>query len=256
MSTRDNRTYFITGGNRGLGHALVKALSAFKENTIITTVRGPLSLPKNSQLEELRKDRGNIHILQLDLTSEESIDKLVDEVKSTPSFKGIDVFISNSGISDSYCGVSEAPRKVWLEHYTTNTLGPILTLQKLYPLLLLKNTRQLLFISSQAGSITGFLPISVSAYGQSKAALNYSIKELSFELEPEGFTVVAAHPGLVSTDMGQHGVQTFAEKGVDLSSFQTITPEESASGLVDVLNKMTPSDNGKFLNYDGTEAVF
>lgn len=135
-------------------------------------------------------------------------------------------------------------------------MGPILALQKVYPLLLLKNTRKIFFISSAAGSITGFIPISVSAYGQSKAALNYAIKGLSFELKPEGFTVVAFHPGMVSTDMGKAGIDNFTEKNIDISSLDVITPEESASALVDVFGKIQPKDNGKFYNYDGSEGAF
>lgn len=256
MSNQSKKTYFITGGNRGIGFNLVKLLSASKDNTVIASIRGPISSPKNTQLEQLKKGRDNIHVVQLDLTNENSINKIADEVKNTPFFEGIDVFISNSGISDAYYEVLTAPKDVWLEHHTTNVLGPIFTLQKLYPFLLMKRTRQLFFISSCAGSIGNFFPISVSAYGQSKAALNYTVKELSFELMPEGFTVVAAHPGLVSTDMGQYGVQKFAEMNIQLSGVEVITPEQSASGLVNVLASITPSDNGKFLNYDGSEAVF
>lgn len=256
MSDQAKKTYFITGGNRGIGFNLVKILSASKDNTVITSIRGPILLPKNAQLKQLKKERDNIHVVQLDLTNEDSINKIADEVKNTPSFEGIDVFISNSAISDAYFEVLRAPKDVWLDHYTTNVLGPIFTFQRLYPFLLKKKTRQLVFISSRAGSITGFFPISMSAYGQSKAALNYTVKELSFELMPEGFTVVAVHPGLVSTDMGQYGAQKFAEMNVQLSGVEVITPDQSASGLVSVLDNITHLDNGKFLNYDGSEAVF
>lgn len=190
------------------------------------------------------------------MTEDESIGNIANQIKETPSFQGIDVFIANSGVSDSYYEVLKTPKSVWLEHYSTNALGPILALQSIYPLLLLKKTRKIFFISSVAGSITGFAPISVSAYGQSKAALNYAIKALSFELKPEGFTVAAFHPGLVSTDMGQAGIDHFTEREIDISSFDVITPEESASALVDVFGKILPKDNGKFFNYDGNENIF
>lgn len=258
MSDQTKTTYFITGGNRGIGLNLVKILSASPNNVVIASTRGPTSLPKNKELEGLTKERKNIHVVQLDIADEESINKVASEIKEVPSFDGIDVFISNSGISDAYYEVLQAPRKVWLDHYTVNALGPILVLQQIYPLLLLKKTRKLFFISSVAGSITSFLPFSVSAYGQSKAALNYSIKELSFELKPKGFTTVAFHPGMVLTDMGQHGINKLKDSGIeiDFNALKNQTPEESAAGLVQVFSKISAEDNGKFYNYDGTLADF
>ncbi|SJM81708.1 uncharacterized protein ZBIST_0075 [Zygosaccharomyces bailii] len=258
MSEPTKTTYFITGGNRGIGFNLVKILSASPSNVIIASIRGSTSLPKNKELEDLRKDRENIHVVQLDITEEESINKVANEIKETPSFDGIDIFISNSGISDAYYEVLQAPKKVWLDHYTTNTLGPILVLQQLYPLLLLKKTRKLFFISSLAGSITGFVPFSLSAYGQSKAALNYTIKELSFELKSKDFITVAFHPGMVLTDMGQYGISKFkdADLKINFSNFKSLSPEESATELIHVFGKISVEDNGKFYNYDGTLAEF
>ncbi|CAI4741953.1 BDN_1c_G0032260.mRNA.1.CDS.1 [Saccharomyces cerevisiae] len=239
MNTSSRITYFIIGGSRGIGFNLVKILSASTGNTVITSIRGSPSLPKNKQVEDLAKIRKNIHI-----------------IKKTPFFLGIDIFIACSAVSDSYYKVLETPKSVWLNHYSTNALGPILALQKVYPLLLLKKTRKIFFISSVAGSINAFVPLSVSAYGQSKAALNYAVKTLSFELKPEGFTVVAFHPGMVSTDMGQYGIDHFKEKNIDISGVNIITPEESASALIDVFRKILPEDNGKFFTYDGSEGVF
>ncbi|EJS44835.1 YKL071W [Saccharomyces arboricola H-6] len=256
MSGSSKTTYFILGGNRGIGYNLVQILSASTNNFVITSARGSLSLPKNKELDDLRKIRNNIHIVQLDVTEDESIDNIADEIKKAPSFQGIDVFIASSAISNSYNEVLKTLKSVWLEHYTTNALGPILVLQKVYPLLLLKKTRKVFFISSEAGSITGYIPISVSAYGQSKAALNYAIKALSFELKPEGFTVVAFHPGVVSTDMGKYGIDQFTKRHKNANLIEVMTPKESASALVGIFSKILPEDNGKFFNYDGSERAF
>lgn len=73
MNTSSRITYFIIGGSRGIGFNLVKILSASTGNTVITSIRGSPSLPKNKQVEDLAKIRKNIHIVQLDLTKDESI---------------------------------------------------------------------------------------------------------------------------------------------------------------------------------------
>jgi hypothetical protein len=50
---------------------------------------------------------------------------------------------------------------------------------------------------------------------------------------------VSFHPGWVRTDMGGSGAD--------------ITPQESVSGMRRVIAALTPQDNGRFLNYDGSE---
>ena len=57
------------------------------------------------------------------------------------------------------------------------------------------------------------------------------------EVGPMGATVVMFHPGWVQTDMG--GPQA------------TLPAEDSVSNMRRVIGGLTPSDNGKYLNYDG-----
>lgn len=77
-----------------------------------------------------------MHVVELEITEEDSINKLPEEIKKIPGFGGIFVVILNSGVADSYFKALDTPQKVLLDHYSVNTLGPILVLQKIYPLLL------------------------------------------------------------------------------------------------------------------------
>lgn len=248
----ENRTvYFISGGNRGIGFKLVELLSERENSVIITSAREPNTAV---ELKNLIKKNRNVHVVKLDVTSKEStlnaakeIGKIVDK---------IDVFVSNSAIADSYSSVIETDEEVWVKHWRTNVLGSIFTYQALYPLLLNGNNKQVIFISSVAGSIKNFFPISVSAYGQSKAALNYTTKEISFELKEKGFTVIAVHPGMVTSDMGSYGQTKILESNPELKNVIeeiAITPQESASYILGLFDKLELTDNGKFFSYDGQE---
>ncbi|ODQ58916.1 hypothetical protein WICANDRAFT_63423 [Wickerhamomyces anomalus NRRL Y-366-8] len=248
------KVYFITGVNRGIGFQIVKQLSeANPENIIIGTARDPT---KATELQSLASSNPNIHILKLDVASEESIAAL--DAQLAPIAKdGIDTFISNAAISDSYHPVLETPKSNWYAHYNTNVIGPIEVSKVLYPYLLKKETRQLIYCSSLVGSLSGFFPISTAAYGQSKAALNHTVLTLSHELKDKGFTVVAVHPGNVSTDMGNYGMDTLSKNHPELGKKLVesyITPEASASYQIhDVFEKLTKESNGKFFNYDGSD---
>ncbi len=117
-----------------------------------------------------------------------------------------------------------------------NTLGPLRVTQALLPNLRAGKRRTIVNMSSQLGSIeqsngTWY------AYRASKAALNQITKTLSAELASEGFTVVVLHPGWVRTDMGGAGA--------------TYTPQESVRGLIAVIEKLGPADNGRFYDFKG-----
>ncbi len=95
-------------------------------------------------------------------------------------------------------------------------------------------------ISSRMGSI-GDIGVGGSyVFRSSKAALNAVIKSLSIDLAARGITAVAFHPGWVSTDMG--------------GASASIGPAESVGGMRHVIERLTPADNGRFLNYDGSES--
>ena len=246
--------YFITGGNRGIGFNLVKQISERKNSVVVTTARKP---EYATELNELVKTNSNIHVVKLDITSKQSNLEAAREVAKLVS--GIDVFISNAAIADSYKTVLDTDEEVWTSHWKTNVLGSIFLYQAFYPLVAKGNKKQIIFISSPVGSIGAFLEISNSAYGQSKAALNYTTKEISFELRDQGFTVVAVSPGLVSTDMGNYGMKNIissAPQFKEMIEAILITPETSASSLLSVFDKLSADDNGKFLSHEGTELTW
>ena len=243
--------YFITGGNRGIGFNLVKQISERKNSVVITTARKPEDA---AELNELVKTNSNVYVVKLDVTSKQSNLEAAAEVAKLVD--GIDVFISNAAIADSFKTVLDTDEEVWTSHWKTNVLGNIFLYQAFYPLVANGNKKQIIFVSSAAASMGGFFEMSTSAYGQSKAALNYTTKEISFELRDQGFTVVAVSPGMVSTDMGNYGKKNIissAPQFKEMIEAILITPETSASSLLSVFDKLSTDDNGKFLSYDGTE---
>ena len=96
---------------------------------------------------------------------------------------------------------------------------------------------RLAVISSIMGSIGGRSSSSGWLYRASKAALNAVLKDMAIVLEGRA-TCVALHPGWVQTDMGGAGAQ--------------LTVERSVADLRATVAALTPADNGRFLNHDGT----
>ena len=221
---------FITGSNRGIGLEFVKQLSATGVN-LIATYRDSNS---GQKLFSLADQYSNIELVQLDVSSENSLDLLQSRLMERP----VDIFISNAGImgtgSKNFGSIGSSE---WLEVLNVNAVSPLILTQKLYKNLLNGNGKKLIYVSSKMGSIEDNLGGSSYVYRSSKTALNQVVKTLSVDLGPKGFTVIAVHPGWVQTDMGGPNA--------------LIDTKTSVSGLIEVIQKLKGSDNGKFLNYDG-----
>lgn len=243
--------HFIAGASRGIGLSLATHLSKNPENVVIATARNPATA---SDLEELSK-AGNVHVVALDLNDEKTIESAKAEVlKITDS---IDVFICNAGISTTHAPILKTSKEQFLSHYITNTLGPILLFQAFYELVKKGTQKKVIFVSSMVGTISEQPTFSTSAYGQSKAALNHSIRHLGRELAEEGFIVVPVHPGVVGTDMLYGAKDRFLADNPDFAPIFApgghITPQESAEKLTVLIENLKKEDSNKFWSYDGSE---
>jgi NAD(P)-dependent dehydrogenase (short-subunit alcohol dehydrogenase family) len=248
--TGTTKTYFVSGGNRGIGLHFVQQLSARPNVQVIATARNPENSP---QLQAWIKEHSNVHIIKYDAAVREYAVEAAKQVEKLTD--GIDVFIANAAIAEDPQSVLDTPDDLWLRHYSINVLGPIYLFKALYSLMTKRDTRQVVFLSSTAGSIGAFSGFSVSAYGQSKAALNYTMKELSVELANEGFTFISLHSGTVSTDM----VNKFVAKNPDIGEYIkdiSITPEVSVTDQLKLIDGLTKEQNGKFYSYTGDELVW
>ncbi|CCE83103.1 Piso0_002882 [Millerozyma farinosa CBS 7064] len=251
-----SKVYLITGGNRGIGFALVKELSKDENNFIIASVRDP---SKNDEFKVFSESKKNVSTVKLDLDKDSDIESLGDQLgKLTDK---VDVFISNAGIANALHKVVEAPKEVYITNYRVNALAPVFIFQKVYPFLKKSETKKAIFVSTSGASFSEFMSGPISAYGSSKAALNFSVLQLSSELSNEGFTIFAVHPGMVSSDMGNRALEKLPQLMPELkeffsSSLTVLTPNESALSLSKVIEASDSQYNGKFYYYDGSEHKF
>ncbi len=83
----------VTGGNRGIGLALVEQYSTDSNNIIFVGVRDP---PKATRVEELAKTaKAKIHLIKIESADEEGNKKAAEEVKKVVGH--VDVLLANAG---------------------------------------------------------------------------------------------------------------------------------------------------------------
>lgn len=224
-------TVVVTGANRGIGLELVKRYAAAGD-TVVACARAP---GEADVLNDVAAGEGQVEVLPLDVADGGSVVALGEALAD----RTVDVLINNAGISGpprERQTLREMDYEGWLRTFEVNTLGPLRVLQTLLPQLARAEAGKAVTITSQLGALSFEVPTSY-AYCSSKAAVNKVMRMAAQELEREGIAVCLIHPGWVRTDMG-------GPKG-DLSV------DESAEGIVRVIDGLTLADSGRFLKWNG-----
>lgn len=224
----------ITGANRGLGFELVHQFAG-RGDRVFAGSRSP---EKPLALEAVvEKNPGQVTILPLDVTNQLSVEKSVELVEA--EVDALDILINNAAIHLGDESLSEVKADALLKTMQTNAVGAVLIAQRFAGLLKKGHNPKLINISSRGGSISLMDHFRGYGYSGSKAVMNMYTRCLSLDPETEGITFIAFHPGWVRTDMG----------GPDAH----ITTAESAEGVLQVIEALTPGDNGRFLTWEGKE---
>ena len=241
----------VQGASRGLGLAFVKRLiGQFPSSRIIATCRDPNSALALQKLVESHPQR--VTLLRLDVTDGNSL-KAVAEAVSV-SAKPIDLLINCAGILHSPEGLRPEKRlqDVCLnnleKYFRINTIGPLMVAKHLVPLMTRRGRAIIANLSARVGSISDNRLGGWYGYRASKSAQNMMTKTLSIELKrthPE-MICVGLHPGTVATELSA----PFSSR---VDPEKLFSPEEAATKLLAVIEKLMPGDTGKVFAYDGSE---
>jgi len=240
-----SQAWLITGANRGIGFEIAK-LAASQDYIVFAGVR---DVSKAIALNKLAAENPKIHVIQLQsasITDATEASNIVEQVSG-----GLDVVVANAGIANNWQPISEVKIDAVWEHYKVNALSTIVLFQAVYPLLLKRQTRKFITISSNSASIGSYLPFPNTAYGSSKAALNFITRSIHKEHGPDGFIAFPIHPGFVTTDMG-----LTAAKELDTGFMTPLTPAESGNLVFTKVDNATKEDSGLFWVYDGTQLAW
>ncbi|MHA1947247.1 MAG: SDR family oxidoreductase [Candidatus Hodarchaeales archaeon] len=228
----------ITGANRGLGFEFTKQYLALG-NEVIATYR------ENNDISELLKlknsFKNNLVLIPLDVSVSESRESAYNAVKE--KFDSLDILINNAGmVTKRHLTVGKLHEDDILRVFEVNSISPLLMTEKFADLLQKSSNPKVVNISSMMGSISNRQNTSNFSYCASKAALNMFSKLLSNSLLEENIIVIPMHPGWVKTRMGTEEAP--------------IEPEKSISGMIKVIESLTMTDSGKFLEWTGNEIMW
>ncbi len=231
------RRCLISGANRGLGLAFTQQLLE-RGDHVIASCRHP---GKATALNTLAGEfPGRLHVLPLDVANQKSRAEFVRELPlvlgdESDATVRIDMVVNNAGVLHSGERFGHIDAAMLEDSFRVNAIGPFMLAQALAPLL--ADGARIANLSSEMGSIESRNEFRSPSYCSSKAAQNMLTVQLAHALRARDIVVLALHPGWVQTDMGGDAA--------------TVAVDDSARGLLQVIDAATLDDSGHFLDFRG-----
>ncbi len=185
----------VTGGSRGIGRAIVKALAA--EGAKVAFVYRGSQAAADSLAQEIAAAGGTSLALQCDVTDAAASQACVERVEK--EWGRVDILVNNAGVIKDDLFVRMEP-EAWDIVLRTN-LGGTVNFCKAIAYTLMKQRRgRIINVSSVAAD---HVNMGQTNYAASKGAINAFTRALAVELASRGVTVNAVAPGFIETDMSE-----------------------------------------------------
>ncbi|MFJ2095075.1 3-oxoacyl-[acyl-carrier-protein] reductase [Streptomyces sp. NPDC087901] len=212
-----SRSVLVTGGNRGIGHAVARAFAEAGERVAITHRSGE---PPRDLV-----DAGCLAV-RCDVTDTEQVEMAFKDVEARHG--PVDVLVANAGITrdNLLLRMPEADLGAVLE---TNLVGTFRVLKRATAGMLQARKGRVVLVSSVVG-LHG--SAGQTNYAASKAGLVGLARSYAREMGPRGVTCNVVAPGFVDTDM----TRALTEKQRDaalakIPLARLATPEEVAATI-------------------------
>ena len=210
------RTALVTGANRGIGHAVARALA--KAGLEVTVgARDPAAG------ERAARETGAARAVALDVTDEASVRAAAAKLGA------IDVLVNNAAILDKGEDVLAQDAERVDAMVGTNLLGPWRTIRTFVPGMVERGWGRVVNVTSGAGSVTGGLWPAAPAYSVTKAGLNALTVVLADRVRGSGVLVNAADPGAAGTRMSPKASRSPEEAAEPIARL-ALLPDGGPSG--------------------------
>jgi 3-oxoacyl-[acyl-carrier protein] reductase len=221
------KTVLVTGASRGIGRQTALLL-ANKGANVIMHYHVNKDAARNT-LGQLPK--GEHSIMQADLSSPDSVKKMVDSILQ--NYNKVDVLVNNAGIYDML-DFDEANLESWRLHWQKtiqlNLYGPADLSFLMAQHMSEQQGGRIINISSR-GAFRG--EPQAMAYGASKAGLNALGQSMAKALAPKGVFVYTIAPGFVETDMSKPALDSpMAEMFLNESPIGRVAKPEEVANIV------------------------
>lgn len=199
------KNVLVTGGNRGIGAALVRTFAACGANVLINFLQDNDSAEKLRD-QIIREFNVSAHIFQCDVSDSEAVARMFRFADD--ALGSIQVLVNNAGCETVEHAV-KLEEKDWDRIMNVNLKGAFLCSQMAATRMMEANAGVIINISSIHDKIPrkGLIH-----YCTAKAGLNMMAKCLALELAEYNIRVVTVSPGAIETDMNKLEIERFGKE--------------------------------------------
>jgi 2-deoxy-D-gluconate 3-dehydrogenase len=237
------KTALVTGGGRGLGFGISKALLQAGADVIIFS-RNPVSTDLNECADSLGR---RVHSVAVDLADTTSIATAAASLLA--QFR-VDILVNNAGTQDRYPSV-DFPLEAWDRVLDIN-LRAVFQLCQLFGRPMLERGEGKIVNFASLLSFQG--GVNVPAYAASKGAVAQLTKALCNEWSSRGVNVNAIAPGYMATDMNAALLADpvrFEQLSVRIPAGRWGRPEDIGNVVVFLASDAAAYIHGQVLAVDG-----
>lgn len=244
-----NKTVIVTGGSKGIGEGITRALVEEGANVLIAS----RSKGANERItQELADKGGNIDFITVELDSAVKCKSIIEQ--TVQRFGSIYGIVNNAGVNDGI-GLEKGSPGEFRDSITKNLYHYYDLVH--YALPYLKESKGSVVNISSKVAMTG--QGNTSGYAASKGAQLALTREWAAELLPHGVRVNAILPAEVMTPLYEKWLNTFDDPDSKLKSItkniplekRMTTKEEIAAMAVFLLSDRSSHTTGQFLFVDG-----
>ncbi len=239
----DDKVALVTGASRGIGQAIALALGQAGAIVVgtATTEQGAANISHFLQEHNIQGTG-----LVLNITQIESIESVVDEIKTT--YRSPDILVNNAAITEDNI-LLRMKEEQWQQVIDTN-LTSIFRMSKACLRGMVKARWGRIINVSSVSGFSGNL--GQSNYAAAKAGLVGFSKSLAIEVATRNITVNVVAPGFIQTDMTKAIAKEHAEHMLKMIPMQRMgEPKEVASAVAYLASPAASYITGATLHANG-----
>jgi 3-oxoacyl-[acyl-carrier protein] reductase len=257
MTTASRPVALVTGGTRGIGLGIARALAARGWDLALAGMRPDRDV--EPVVRGLGDSGADVLYVSGDIASSSNRSRLADAVIS--HFGRLNALVNNAGRAPRVrADLLEASEASFEEVLRTNLQGPYFLTQRIAPLLVEQRRlapaepSAIVFVTSVSASMVS---PNRGEYCVSKAGLAMAASLFAVRLAPDGVPVFEVRPGVIATDMTAAVKDAYDRRIAEglIPAGRWGTPEDVGRIVAALVSGDVPYATGSVIHVDGALAV-